>query len=127
MTENEGWVNEQSVEIPYDELPQPMYWRMLVMPVRPQEKSKGGIVIASAAQDAQEHLNYIGKVVAVGGCCGKHKKFEGEEKVVGVGDWVLYSRYAGQKVEYKGLKMLFINDDEVLGLVKNPEGFRVYV
>lgn len=126
ISEETGWLNDEDAALPED-LPEPMYWRLLVMPVRPRKVSRGGILIAESAMEAEGHLNYIGKVVAMGGCCGKHKKYEGETKEVKVGSWVIYSRYAGQRIEYKGVKLLFINDDEVLALAKGPEDFRIHI
>lgn len=123
--ENE-WINSDDVEIP-DDLPQPIYWRILVMPVKPKKVSRGGIVMPDMVQSNEEWLNYIGKVVAMGGCAGKSSRFEGEGNLPKVGDWIIYGKYAGQKVTHKGVKLLFINDDEVLGVVTNPDALKVYV
>lgn len=123
------WVNED-IERPaefWDELPKPILWRLLVMPVKPKERSKGGIVIPVQAQDAQQYLNYIGRIVAMGGCAYKSERFAGETQFPEVGDYVVYGRYAGQPMSYKGVKLLTINDDEVLGIVKNPDSLQVHI
>lgn len=141
------WVNPEDVTIP-EGLPQPMLWRVLIMPVQPASMSKGtnGVSIALPAQvqDADSHLNYIGKVVALGPLAGKSEKFENplwnerleeEQKKsiprwlweIGVGDWVCYGRYAGQRIEYQGVKLVLVADDEVLAKIGGPEGYRLYV
>lgn len=128
MNETE-WINED-VEHPkefWEELPKPILWRLLVMPIKPKEVSKGGIVIPTAAQDAQGHLNYIGKIVAMGALAFKSEKYEGETGFPKLGDYVLYSRYAGQQMKYRGTKLLIVNDDEILGRVPNPEALQVHI
>lgn len=42
------------------------------------------------------------------------------------GDWVIYGRYAGQRMEYEGVKLVMTNDDEIIGTIADPSGFRIY-
>ncbi len=129
---NSGWSNE-STELPegfWEDLPKPMYWRVLVVPVRPKEVSKGGIVLAVQHQEAQEILNFLGRVVALGPMAGKHERLggTGAEPAADfpkVGDHVMFGRFAGQRLLHKGAKLLLINDDEILGVVPNPETLQV--
>lgn len=125
---NAGWNNENT-DLPegfWDDLPQPLYWRVLIAPTRPKEVSKGGIVLALANQEAQDILNFIGRVIAVGPLAGKHERLGGTGTEVApffpkVGDYVAFGRYAGQRLIHKGVKMLLCNDDEILAAVPNPE------
>ncbi len=125
---NSGWSNEDT-DLPEGfeiDLPKPTFWRILVAPTRPKEVSKGGIVLAVANQEAQEILNFIGKVVALGPMAGKHERLGGTGTEASpdfpkVGDYVAFGRYAGQKLSFKGTKLLLINDDEILAVVPNPE------
>lgn len=125
---NSGWSNEDT-ELPEGfevDLPKPTYWRILVAPTRPKEVSKGGIVLAIANQEAQEILNFIGKVVALGPMAGKHERLGGDGKNPGpdfpkVGDYVAFGRFSGQKLTHRGVKLLLANDDELLAIVPNPE------
>ena len=125
---NSGWNNEDT-DLPegfFDDLPKPTYWRVLVAPTRPKEVSKGGIVLALSNQEAQDILNFIGKIVAVGPMAGKHERLGGDGKVPNpefpkVGDYVAFGRYAGQRLLHKGVKVLILNDDELLATVPNPE------
>lgn len=120
------WLNEEDTPIP-DDLPVPIYWRMLVMPIKPQKVSKGGIVLPSEVQATEEWMNYIGKVVSMGGCAGKSARYEGETNIPKVGDWVVYGKYAGQKLTHKGVKLTLVNDDEILAIVKDPASLKVYI
>lgn len=129
---NSGWLNDDT-ELPdgfLDDLPRPLYWRVLIAPMRPKEVSKGGIVLALANQEAQEILNYIGKVVALGPMAGTTERLGGDGTSAGpsfpkVGDYVAYGRYAGQKVSHKNVRLLLCNDDELLAVVPNPETLQV--
>jgi chaperonin GroES len=126
------WTNQVEDEIPegfFEDLPiKPFYWRVLVMPMAAREKSAGGIIIAQAAQEAQQHLTYHGKVIAVGSQAFKEPRLGGDK--AGVGDWIVYGRYAGQRLEYKKggrcVRLLIVNDDEVLGKVSDPNSLRVH-
>lgn len=110
--------------------PQPQLWRILVRPKTPKRRSAGGIMLASQAQDAEAHLQYVGRVVAMGPLAGKSDRYAADGQStydVQVGDWIAYGRYAGQRLVHRGLRLLVINDDEVLCKVPAPEQLKVYV
>jgi co-chaperonin GroES (HSP10) len=123
-----GWDNEDAVhpEGFFDGI-KPIYWRMLVMPVRPKVRTKSGILIASSTQEAQEVLTYVGKVVGMGSKAGKDQRLDGEPHAPKVGDYVIFGRYAGQKITYKNVKLLLVNDDEILSVVTDPEDLRIHI
>ena len=126
------WSNDDS-DLPADffnNLPKPAFWRMVIMPLKPKEVSKGGIVLAPSNQEAQAILNFMGRVVAMGPLAGTHERLGGDGKTPGdgfpkVGDHIIYGRYAGQPLLFKNQKLLIINDDEVLGTVPNPDLLKV--
>lgn len=128
------WSNEDT-ELPvgfFDEMPRPAFWRVMIMPMRPKEVSKGGIVLAQANRDAQEILNFMGKVVALGPSAGTHERLGGDgvtraAEFPKVGEYVIYGRYAGQPLLYRGMKLIIVNDDEILGVVPNPDLLKVSV
>ena len=161
----DAWENEEDQDIPADlkadlesGAASVLFWRALIMPVRPRSKSKGGLILVEESQQAQQYLTYIGKVIALGPlwCRGpsfeqyidgwqqsqmNHRSFFSwllnrpavklgakvrNEGLVQVGDWVIYGRHAGQRVEYKGVKLLLVNDDEKLMKIGSPEGWRIY-
>jgi co-chaperonin GroES (HSP10) len=37
------------------------------------------------------------------------------------GDWVIFGRYAGSRISIDGGEIRFLNDDEILGIVNDPE------
>lgn len=124
-----GW--DEANALPDDffgpDLPMPLYWRVLIMPVRPRTMSKGGIVLPASSQATQQHLNYIGKVVAVGSLAFTDKRLVAEKNIPLVGDYVAYGRYAGQVLSYKGVRLLIVNDDEILAVINNPDVLKVQI
>lgn len=105
----------------------PIFWRVLVKPKSSVTMSKGGIALPEDTQESQNVLNYIGQVVDMGMLAFTHKRLEGEGNLPKVGDWVVYGRYAGQPMKYKDERYIVINDDEILGIVSDPDNFKIYV
>lgn len=140
MTDQQDeWANDEDAKIP-ENLPAPFMWRILVMPVQPRQVSKGGIVLARVTQDAESHLQFVGKIAAVGPlafrswklCSGigdfirvlMGKTIAAAPKV---GDWVVHGRYTGQRCEFKNTRLIMMNDDEVLAKCASPQDFKVYL
>lgn len=122
------WSNE-STEFPpdfYADLPVPLYWRVIIAPRKPKEVTRSGIVIPVQNQEAQEILNCVGVVVALGSYAGAHERLGGDGSKPGsvfpkVGDTVFYGRHAGAQMLHKGVKLILLNDDELLAIVPNAE------
>jgi co-chaperonin GroES (HSP10) len=123
--DQKDWQNEEGVE-PQPGYPTPRGWRLLVMPIQPPLRSKGGIILADISKDAQEYQNYCGRVIALGENCYTQPRFQGM-RWCKEGDWVIYGRYAGQRVTHKGVKLLLMNDDAILATVADPRELRMYV
>lgn len=139
----DAWLNPEHVEMPKG-LPTPQLWRMLVAPVQPARRSRGGIELPDIAMDNIEHLTYIGKVMNCGPVVGKKPEWARWPRwaslpIVGAfakpryeynikpGDWVVFGRYAGMRIEYQGVKLVLLDDDAVLAKCDGPDGFRIYV
>ena len=108
-------------------LPIPLYWRVLVLPREAEQVSKGGIVLADDTRTAQQYQCYVGRILATGGEAFQSERFRREKRLPGIGDWVAYGRYAGQRMEYLGKLLLIVNDDELLTVVPDPTTLRIYV
>ena len=104
-----------------DKLPQPTGWRMLVLPFRMSEKSKGGVLFANETVDKQQVASQCGNVLAMGSECYKDKERYPNGPWCKVGDWVVFARYAGSRIEIDGGEVRLLNEDEILATVKNPE------
>lgn len=122
-------------EMNLDEAPSPVGWRMLVLPYRVEDKSKGGIILSDDTKNANKHLTCVGEVLEMGELCYKDDRFRlGENhdpRLCEVGDYVVYGAYSGQKVRYltdEGeIDLLILNDDEIKSTTKHPDRVRAYV
>ena len=102
-------------------LPQPTGWRMIVLPFKMKEKTKGGLVLAETTLERQQVASQVGLVLAMGPQCYKDKERYPEGSWCKVNDWVMFARYAGSRIKIDGGEMRLLNDDEVLATIDSPE------
>ena len=103
-----------------DQLPEPSGWRILVLPFTPKDKTKGGILMAQETLDKIRIATNCGYVLKMGPLCYAEKKFTSGPWCK-KGDWVIFARYAGSRLPIEGGEVRLLNDDEVLGTIKDPE------
>ena len=120
-------IDETNVGDIKSELPVPSGWRLLVLPFTPKEKTKGGIIIAQESLDKARIATNCGYVVKMGPMAyGDKEKFPSGPWCK-EGDWVIFARYAGSRIEIEGGEVRLLNDDEVLGTINNPESVLHYI
>ena len=109
-----------------DELPNPSGYRLLVLPFTPKNKSDGGILFSQETLDKARIATTCGYVLKMGDLAYKDKeKFN--EPWCKKGDWVIFARYAGSRLPIEGGEVRILNDDEVLGTVKDPESLLHFI
>ena len=101
-------------------LPKPTGWRMLVLPFRMKEKTDGGLLLGTETIDRQQVASQCGNVLAMGPDCYQDKNRFSQGPWCKVGDWVVFARYAGSRIEIEGGEVRLLNDDEVLATVQDP-------
>ena len=79
----------------------------LLMKKFPAEEKIGGIIIPDTAKEKPLQ----GTVAAVG------NGTKDEEMILKVGDNVLYGKYAGQEIEYKGEKFIVMRQSDVIAIL----------
>ena len=90
-------------------LPMPTGWRMLVLPFRMNEKTKGGVLLGTETIDRQQVASQCGNVIAMGpDCYNDTKRFND-------GPWCKVGR-----IEIEGGEVRLLNDDEILATVQDP-------
>ena len=104
-----------------DKLPRPTGWRLLVLPFKMKEKTKGGLVLAETTLEKQQVASQVGLVMAMGPQCYKDKERYPEGPWCKEKDWVMFARYAGSRIKIEGGEMRLLNDDEVLATIDSPE------
>jgi co-chaperonin GroES (HSP10) len=120
-------LDQDNIQSMVDQLPNPSGYRMLVLPFTPKEKTKGGIIFSQESLDKARIATNCGYVLKLGPLCYHDKdKFPTgpwcKEK-----DWVIFARYAGSRLPIEGGEVRLLNDDEVLGTVKDPESVLHYI
>lgn len=90
----------------------PLFDRVLVRRMEPEEEHHGGIIIPDTAKEKPLEA----EVVAVGD--GKRLDDGSHADMsVKVGDSVLIGKYGGTEVQIDGEEYLFVREDEILGVV----------
>ena len=85
---------------------QPIDDRLLVKQVEPQEQKIGSIYIPDTAKEKPQQA----EIVALG-------TDEELKEIFKVGDLVIYSKYSGTEVKYKGSEFLILSKSDVLAKV----------
>ena len=117
-------LNPENIE--KSQLPVPSGWRLLVLPFSPREKTKGGILIAQESLDKLRIATNCGYVVSMGPLAYHDKEKFPTGPWCKKGDWVIFARYAGSRLPIEGGEVRILNDDEVLGTIKDPESVLHY-
>ena len=102
-------------------LPEPTGWRLLILPHKGKGKTKGGIILSDKTVEETQIATNVGLVLKVGpDAYNDEDRFPNgpwcKEK-----DWVVFARYAGSRLNIDGGELRILNDDEILGVVDNPE------
>jgi co-chaperonin GroES (HSP10) len=134
MKTNDDFVVEtRFAEFSENELPTVMLWRIAVTPMLAQTKTMGGIVLPEEAISSITATTYVCKVIALGALAYKGQLSSGVKMVddpnlAKVGDFVVIGARAGQRCDFRdGRRIIFLNDDEILSKVKNPEDYKAYI
>ena len=102
-------------------LPQPTGWRLLILPFKMNDNTKGGMYLGESTLEKQQVASQCGNVLAVGPDAYGDKERFPDGPWCKVGDWVMFARYAGSRIKIEGGEVRLLNDDEVLATIKNPE------
>ena len=116
MISNDTWATDNNIPTP-EKVPQPVGYRILIRPRGVIEKTKGGIILTDSSKDSQAYLNSVGQIIAMGEECYSDRK----KPWCKVGDWVIFGRYAGARISVQKVKMLLLNDDEIIATLESPD------
>ena len=104
-----------------DRIPSPTGWRIIILPYRGAEKTKGGIVLSDQTRLREQSATVCGYVLSVGPLAYADEAKFPTGAWCKKGDWIVFGRYAGARLPIDGGEIRIINDDEVLALIQNPE------
>ena len=117
---NENKKQEDLSKKESSKLPKPTGWRLLVLPFKMKEKTKGGIIMSDVTIERQQVASQCGLVVALGDQCYDKERYP-EGPWCKKGDGVVFARYAGSRIQIDGGEVRLLNDDEILATIENPE------
>ena len=117
---NDAWVSDEEVPDP-SPLPRVPGIGLLVRPIPIRKKSSGGILIPDTVREDRDHLNTVGRVLALGELAYTDRDIYKNGAWVKPGDYIVYTKFAGQKFWWKGVKLLIIPANKVEMVVERPE------
>ena len=120
-------LDSENIQEVVEDLPEPSGWRILVLPFTPKEKTKGGIIISQETLDRSRIATNCGYVLKMGPLAYKDKDKFLTGPWCKKGDWVIFARYAGSRLPIEDGEIRILNDDEVLGTIKDPEAVLHYI
>lgn len=89
--------------------------------IPPAQKTKSGIYLAEQAVEKQQVATVCGYVVDVGPLAYRDTEKFPDGAWCEKGDWIVFARYAGARINIEGGEIRILNDDEVLARVKDPD------
>lgn len=103
-----------------DRLPQPVGYRLLVIPYYMKKKSAGGIIIPDSIRERESFATVAAYVVKVGPDAYLDANKFPSGPWCGEKSWVLMGRYAGNRFKVDGLEVRLINDDNIIATILDP-------
>jgi len=115
---------EKAIDLP---MPRVTLWRVLIEPYRVPLARESGIVLPDEIERSSKWLTIVGQIRAMGEQAFKSDRLK-DSGNPGVGDWVVYGMYGGQRVAMSdGRDFVILNDDEILCVVEAPTIVKHYV
>jgi chaperonin GroES len=97
---------------------QPVEYKILIEPEEVEQKSAGGIVLATSTTEKEKMAQVRGRLIAVGGNAFEDWK----QPIPKVGDTVLFAKYAGLVVKAKdGRELRVTNDKDLTAVVTDQK------
>lgn len=78
------------------------------------------IHIADNIVENQKHLSIVGRIAALGSACFKGDDFQDWNDIPKVGDWIVYKKNHGSRLEFRGIDMLFAFDLTAESIIEDP-------
>ena len=116
---NDKGITPSSVKDPKP-LPKLVGATVLVRPFEIEEKTKGGIILPDNARSDMAYLNTVGRVLSLGLHAYADETIYTKGPWCKVGDFVAYTKHAGQRFYWKGVQLLILREQEILMVLDDP-------
>ena len=119
--DDKGKLDTTVLESAMSHVPQPTGWRIAVLPYRGASQTKGGIALTKETQDRTAIATTCAYVLKVGPLAYKDESKYPNGPWCKEGDWIMFGRYAGARIQIDGGEIRILNDDEIIGVVNSPD------
>lgn len=113
-------VEKEKEETEISKLPTPTGFRILLLPVRLEEKTKGGVFLPEDTIQMAQIAGNVCKVLKVGQDAYGDKSRFPNGAWCKEGDWVVIGKYAGSRLHIDGGELRVVNDDEIIATIEDP-------
>ena len=79
------------------------------------------MLITESVLERQQVASQTGLVLAMGPQCYTDRERYPNGPWCKKGDWVVFARYAGSRIQIEGGEVRLLNEDEILATVKDPK------
>jgi co-chaperonin GroES (HSP10) len=109
-----------------ERLPQPVGWKILIMPYLGKTTSDGGIYIPDATREREALATVVAYVLKLGPLAYQDSSKFGESlnPWCEEGQWICIGRYAGSRYKLDDGEVRIINDDEVQATIIDPDDIK---
>lgn len=111
---------DKDAEIAKFDKMEPQGWTVIVRLYTVSKKTTGGIIIPDTAHDDQQYRNCVGLVVKKAKGAYVDDRYASTGPWCEVGDWVIFPRHAGYKIQYNGLPVFVLKEDAIDVVVEDP-------
>ena len=112
---------EENEKPAMERVPQATGWRMVILPYKGVEKTKGGLLLTDKAIEEQQLTTNVGLILSMGSDAYADKNKFPNGPWCKIGDHVCYGKHTGQKLLYKGVRLILLFDDQIIMRVQNPK------
>lgn len=97
----------------------PVEYKVVVLPKKVEEKTKGGIIRPDIVLEKDEHAAVEGKIVALSPLAFTYEEWPADARKPAVGDSVLFARYSGIRHKGKdGETYVIMNDKDIVAIME---------
>jgi co-chaperonin GroES (HSP10) len=116
---NDLWITDDDKKDPIV-LPELPGYHILVRPISIKSETKGGILLPDSTREDISYLTTVGRVLKLGNLAYQDQDKFPNGSWCQENDYICYGKHAGQKLFYKGIRLLLLFDDQVIMKVEDP-------
>jgi co-chaperonin GroES (HSP10) len=92
----------------------------VVLPYRGASQTKGGVLLPGQTMDRNQLTTTCAYVLSVGPLAYADTTKFPQGPWCKEGDWIIFGRYAGSRMNIEGGEIRILNDDEILATINDP-------